>query len=282
MNSSQDSRQKAEIGIEVRPAALPDTGEFVATIQGVSAGMVKSLRRGLDVLLALADADAPLTTTVIAERMGRNRIQVSRVLQSLEAADLVTRDSRTRAYRLSWSLRTQATGVARARLFVDGPPTLRETVAATGESAFLAEVRGDGSVAILENVPTGQSWVGRSYPLYCDDAGQSLLLDCGREELEVVFAATEFVPYGPNAPTGIDDFEARLRVSRERGYSIVDSESEPGVFAVAAPVRDFSGQIICALHIQGPTSRLAPHADEHGAVIRKLADRLSGRLGWRR
>ncbi|MFI6583188.1 IclR family transcriptional regulator [Embleya sp. NPDC050493] len=245
----------------------------------MNTGAVRSLGRGLDVLLAVAAGGGPATSTEIAERLGRNRVQVSRTLHSLEAARVLTRDPDTLAYSLSWQLYSRATRAVRARLLTEGPPILRAAVEATGASAFLAEVRGDGSVAFLEDVPSGLSWVGRSYPLYCDDAGQALLWDCGREELEIVFADTEFIAYGPAAPSGVAEFEARLIAARERGYAVVDGESEPGVFAVAAPVRDFSGEVVCALHTQGPSTRLAPLADRHGAVIRDLADRLSTLLG---
>ncbi|MGW4031205.1 IclR family transcriptional regulator [Streptomyces sp. NPDC004838] len=247
----------------------------------MTTGTVRSLSRGLDVLLAVAAAGSPVTSTGIADRLGRGRVQVSRTLQSLGAAGLLSRDPGTLAYEPSWRLRSQATRAVRARLFTEGPPILRAAAEATGASAFLAEVRGDGAVAVLEDVPSGLSWVGRSYPLYCDDAGQALLWDCSREELEIVFADTEFIAYGPAAPTGVAEFEARLLASRARGYAVVDGESEPGVFAVAAPVRDFSGEIVCALHTEGPSERLAPLAERHGRVIKDLADRLSGLLGRR-
>ncbi|MFE5328779.1 IclR family transcriptional regulator [Embleya sp. NPDC056575] len=244
-------------------------------------GTVRSLGRGLDVLFSMADTGEPETSSAIAERLGRGRVQVSRTLRSLAAAGLVTRDPASLAYGPSWRLRSQAGRVVRARLAAEGPGILREASAATGASTFLAEVRGDGSVAIAEHVPSGLSWVGRSYPLHCDDAGQALLWDCDREELEIVFAGTEFIAYGPTAPADVAEFEARLIAARARGWAVVDGESEPGVFAVAAPVRDFSGEVVCALHTEGPSERLAPLADEHGPVIRTLADRLSGLLGWR-
>ncbi|MER6611310.1 IclR family transcriptional regulator C-terminal domain-containing protein [Streptomyces sp. NPDC000927] len=99
------------------------------------------------------------------------------------------------------------------------------------------------SAAFLEEVPSGLSWVGRSYPLYCDDAGKALLWDSGREELEMVFAGTGFVAFGPAAPADVAEFEARLITARQRGYAVVDGESEPGVFAVAAPVRAACGNL---------------------------------------
>lgn len=150
-----------------------------------------------------------------------------------------------------------------------------------GESAFIAEVRGDSSVAVLERLVSGVSWVGRSFPLYCDDAGQALLWDCERDEVELIFRDTDFVAYSSTTPTSTADFYQRLERSREAGYSLVDGESQPGVYAIAAPVRDFTGTVRCALHIQGPTHTLAPRARELGPTIRELAGQLSERLGWR-
>lgn len=126
----------------------------------------------------------------------------------------------------------------------------------------------DSSVAVLERLVSGVSWVGRSFPLYCDDAGQALLWDCERDEVELIFRDTDFVAYSSTTPTSTADFCQRLERSREAGYSLVDGESQPGVYAIAAPVRDFTGTVRCALHIQGPTHTLAPRARELGPTIR--------------
>ena len=239
-----------------------------------------SLGRGLDVLQAMARGAGPAPGSVIAERLGRHRVLVVRTLQSLVAAGVVARDPVGLTYDLDWRLHSRAVRVVRARLMAEGPAVLREASEATGTATFLAEVRGDGSVAFAEHVPTGLSWAGRSYPLYCDDAGQALLWDCGRDELDIVFANTEFIAYGPNSPRDVGQFAERLAVARERGYSVADEESEPAVFAVAAPVRDFTGEVICALHTEGPSRELAPLAEEHGRLIAALADRLSALLGY--
>ncbi|MFE6487262.1 IclR family transcriptional regulator [Streptomyces sp. NPDC057757] len=239
-----------------------------------------SLGRGVDVLLAMAQGSRPAVGSVIAERLGRHRVQVVRTLQSLVAAGMVTRDPVSLAYDLDWRVRSQAVRLVRARLMAEGPGVLREASEATGTATFLAEVRGDGAVAFAEHVPTGLSWAGRSYPLYCDDAGQALLWDCSRDELDIVFADTEFIAYGPNSPRDVSQFAERLATARERGYSVADEESEPAVFAVAAPVRDFTGEVVCALHTEGLSRDLAHQATEHGQVITELAGRLSSVLGY--
>ena len=37
---------------------------------------------------------------------------------------------------------------------------------------------------------------------------------------------------------------------------MADEESEPGLVAVAAPIRDFSGGVVAAINISGPKFRL--------------------------
>ncbi|MGC7322483.1 IclR family transcriptional regulator, partial [Mycobacteroides abscessus subsp. massiliense] len=126
--------------------------------------------------------------------LGRDRVQIARTLHSLESAGFLERDG-DRRYAPSPRVFGVSAQIAAARLRTFGTEALRQTVEATGESAFIAEVRGDSSVAVLERLVSGVSWVGRSFPLYCDDAGQALLWDCERDEVELIFRDTDFVAY---------------------------------------------------------------------------------------
>jgi DNA-binding IclR family transcriptional regulator len=69
---------------------------------------------------------------------------------------------------------------------------------------------------------------------------------------------------------------------RDRGYATLVDELEPGLSVVAAPVVDAGGDVVAALAISGPTTRLPPH---RLAVLGRLAieqaDAVSARLGHR-
>ena len=53
-----------------------------------------------------------------------------------------------------------------------------------------------------------------------------------------------------------DALAADLRAVRRRGYAVADEELEPGLVAIAAPVRDAAGHVVAALSVSGPIVRL--------------------------
>ncbi len=225
-----------------------------------------SLKRGLAVLRLFAQHPPQdprgHTAAEVAALLGRERSQVSRILRSLEAARFLRRDRASLRYSVAWEQYARAQQITEARLRRDGRTALEGVAADTGECAYLGVLRGASSVTILESMPPALSsfvsWVGRGYPAYCSDAGQALLFDADHTEVAAVFSHTAFVRHGPNTPTDLDDFLARLDAARRRGYSVVDQEAEPGLYSLAAPVRDFRGEIVAAVQVVGPRHRLEP------------------------
>ena len=71
----------------------------------------------------------------------------------------------------------------------------------------------------------------------------------------------------PTLRADVDDFLARLEAARERGYSIVDEEAEPGLYSLAVPVRDFKGEVVAALQIVGIKDRLEPRREACAAAL---------------
>jgi DNA-binding IclR family transcriptional regulator len=96
------------------------------------------------------------------------------------------------------------------------------------------------------------NWLGRCVPYHCTAQGKVFL----------AFRAVS-LPVGPLerlAPATIVDpalLEAELDEVRARGYATTMDELEPGLWAVATPVRR-EGATVAALSISGPTTRLRP------------------------
>ena len=241
--------------------------------------------RGMEVLGALSDLTTAsprgVSVTQIAGFLERDRSQVSRTLAQLTSMRLVERTST--GYSVSPLAYAGAQALTESRLRSDGLTSLEELSAATGEACFLGALHGDSTVTIAESVPAGLgllgSWIGRSYPAFCSDAGQAVLWDASAAEIRDVFASTDFTIGGPRAVRDVDAFLVRLDESRARGYSVVKEEAEPGLISVAAPVVDFRDEVVAAVQIVGTLDRMADRVSDLGEQCRRSALRLSRRLG---
>ena len=244
-----------------------------------------SMGRGLEILGALADVTRrpPYRATVadVVAVLDRERSQVSRTLKFLSETGFAVRDGKY--YALDWTWYAEAQALSARRLHEDGLTVLEALSRQTGEATFLGCLNGDSTVTVVESVPAETrligSWVGRAFPAFCSDAGQATLWDADDDEVRAVFARTSFVSAGPNAPADVDDFLGRLADARERGYTIVDQEAEPGLYSVAAPVRDFRHEVVGAVQIVGVREHLVERTALLGQQCVAAADELSALLG---
>jgi DNA-binding IclR family transcriptional regulator len=245
-----------------------------------------SLRRGLAILEVLAAAEEPLGVVRIAELIGREKSQVSRTLATLAGNGYVERDAATRGYRLGPHVFGLAARAAPARLLELAPPRLRELVEQLSETAHLSVLDGARVLTLASEAPRSairaSGWGGRELDVACTSAGRALLLDHDRARLDALFAGTALPAAGPNAPRTVAELWRRLDASRRAGRALADEESEAGLVAAAAPVRDFRGAIVAAVNVSGPKFRLGPRLAEAGAAVVATAAELSRGLGYSR
>jgi DNA-binding IclR family transcriptional regulator len=71
-------------------------------------------------------------------------------------------------------------------------------------------------------------------------------------------------------------------VVRERGWALAAGEREPGLTAIAAPIRAARGELEAIVALQGPSSRFGD-AEVEAAVplLLERAGTISRELGWR-
>lgn len=244
-----------------------------------------SLRRGLLALEALAQAGADddgLGVVELARRLGVDKSQASRTLRALADHGLAERDAASRAYRLGPRLFAYAALVSERRLLRAAPPLLERLVNVLGERAHLSVLDGSAVLTLLSHSPPhaiqAAGWAGRTVPAYCTAAGRALLLDHDAAALAALFDGIEFVPRGPDTVADLAELGARVRAAAEHGYAAADEELEPGLAAVAAPVRRFDGRIVAAVNVSGPSFRLRPRLREAGTEVAGSARELSARL----
>ncbi|MGB3481716.1 MAG: IclR family transcriptional regulator [Mycobacterium sp.] len=240
-----------------------------------------SIRRGIDVLLALSSPEATegrgLSVTRISELLGREKSQVSRSLKTLAEYGLVDRDSESLAYSVGWRVFALAELASRQRLLGYGDRILEKLSATLGEQAYLSVLHGTEAVVLLSKSPARNlqtlTWVGRSYPAYASATGRALLYEHDRDTVERLFADVDYSAGGPKRVRNFGEFVARITRDAGRGYSLSDEEFEEGLVSIAVPVRDHRGRISAAVNVSGPKFRLSQRIDEAtAAVVRAAAD----------
>jgi IclR family acetate operon transcriptional repressor len=274
---------QAAVGFVAEPAGAP--GPMIADVpddRGLAKGAeradassgVRSLRRGLEVLQAIADAGGEASLRELSKRLQLAESTVHGLLHTLVLSGHVVRTSERR-YGLGHAL-IQLGEATNRKLGVQATAALQQVATLTGENADLAVLEGADAVYIAQAVMPGTTRsareVERRLPARSTAAGRALLSQLTPTELKVFIQR-----HLPRADSLPQQLVTELADVRRRGYASEADEVEPGISCVAVPVA--AGPIPLALTVTGPSDRLtaermpalAPH-------LRRVAEQLASDL----
>ena len=246
-------------------------------------GGVQSVDRALSILEILARS-GECGVTEIAAALAVHKSTAFRLVTTLEQHGLVEQVEGRGKYRLGVGLLRLA-GATSARLDVvqEARPLCKQLAAATGETVNLAPLSGN-SALYLDQVAGSSAlqthnWVGQHIPLHATSNGKVLMAWLGTAELGDLLG--RLPSYTDQTITNKAALRKQLEVVREQGYAVAVDELEVGLTAIATPVRNAHGDVICSMSVSGPTFRLPPErVEEVLPLLIEAADELSHRLGW--
>ncbi len=260
------------------------TGSLART--GVSAteppaGGVQSVDRTLQIVELLARSPVPLGVVAIAEATGLAQATAHRLLQALASRSWVRQDGDRRyapgitMFRLG---ETSQRHVATA-----AQPFLLDAAGTSGETANIAMLEGTHAVYVGQ-VPSTQrlrtfAEVGHRVPVHSTAVGKALVAFLPEAEVTSLLARSGLPARTATTITDPDRFRAELASVRRLGYALDRGEEAEGVACVAVPVRAPSGQVMCALSVSGPETRVKPSDSRRLAqVLGPIAERLATAL----
>jgi IclR family transcriptional regulator, acetate operon repressor len=241
----------------------------------------QSIDRAAQLLVSVLETSEPPTVGELATRSGLPKSTTSRLVGALERHGLVQRAPGSGSLvpgRVLVRYARQETGDA--ELIAVAADALDRLAAESGETVNIG-IPSAGAVEQLDQRDSrhylgSTNWVGRRVPPHGSALGKVFL----------AFGAMELPP-GRLEPLGPDTILDRTALARDldavhtRGYAVAVEELEPGLWAVAAPVRDAGGSVIAALSISGPTLRLRDGlVDELGKLTKREAEHVSDRLTY--
>ncbi len=249
-------------------------------------GRLSSVTTSARLLKAFSEHQVEIGISDLARRLGVAKSTVHRLAVTLVAEGMLERNPDTGKYRLGIAL-FRLGSLVRQRMSVssEARPLLRELREKVNETVHLAVLDGD-EIMYVYNLESTQairmrSDVGVRKPAYCTAEGQAILAFQPPDVIERITRAG-LVARTPQTITDPQALRKALELVRQRGCAIEDEESEVGMRCIAAPIRNDAGEVVAAMGVGGPVSRLSkkalasfvPHVIETAAAI-------SARLGHR-
>lgn len=249
--------------------------------------MSRSVLKALDIIEALARSENGLSLSDLSERAGFPLSTSHRLLNTLIGRGYVEQDPQTRRYCLGSGILTLQAQVVRQRQLVRlAFPHLDELKQQVQATVNLGVLSGKDVVYLETFVPDASlgfySPPGTRMPSCCTAMGKLLLAHLYPQAVEELLSSLRLEPRTPNTITSLPDLRAELTRIAARGYAVDDQEYALGVRCVAAPIRDYSGNVIAAVSVTMPAEQLPIGCtDATAALVVAACRRISRALGHR-
>jgi DNA-binding IclR family transcriptional regulator len=212
-------------------------------------------------ILELLSENGGITLTSLSTKAELPVSTVSRILHSLMFHGFAEVDPVTRSYRLgSRLLFLSARANPRRELIELARPALKRLADESHEDVGLSVLQGTHAV-IIDRVEGPEPLkimevLGQSVPLYCGAFSKVLLAFQDREFIDKYLASTRLVRFTPTTITSKKVLREELRTIRKLGHAHSFGEYFPDGAGTAAAVFGFRDEILAAVFLSGPRSRI--------------------------
>ena len=247
---------------------------------------IKVLDKTFSILDILLQHGSSMHMTEISKKLDLYPSTTHRILDTLKHWGYIEQDPHTQKYQLG--LKALELGMAKLHqmdLAREATPYLKELVKQCNETVHLGVLEG-GEVLYLAKEESSQtirmiSYVGKRAPLHCTALGKVLLAYLSAEERKKILGEKVLPRLTENTITDKMELEKELGKVREQGFALDREENEKDVRCVAAPIRNYQGEVIAALSISSPIFRIDKNAQNNlKKALIEASEKISKRLGY--
>lgn len=247
---------------------------------------VRAVERALLILGCFDDENPVRGVSEIAQAVGLHKATTHRIVITLLNFGYLERADDDQRYRLGLKLASLGFNVIRRMdLRQEAIPFMTRLVEHWDEICDLS-MYDQGQVFYVEVIRgnhalTVAAVIGQRLPSHCTASGKLFLAHLPHEEMDAILR-DPIHAYTKNTITSRDALYQQFETIRCQGYSLDNEELEEGIRAIAAPIRNHTGEIIAAISIPGPINRMTD--DRISQIIPELIDsaqKISRRMGWK-
>ncbi|MBD8664218.1 IclR family transcriptional regulator [Rhizobium sp. CFBP 8752] len=244
---------------------------------------VRAVTRALAILNSFAGKGLQ-SLAEVTQGTGLDKGTTRRLLLTLMESGFIAQDPTTQHYRLGRAVRDLAANVA-DDLDLRGIalPVMAELAADLHITAFIS-VYNEGDVVCVERIHDMKGievhwWaVGGTLPYNCGGAPKLLLAYQPAQEINRVLKRVP-VAMTPKSVTDVEELRDQLEKIRRRGWECAVDDVSLGLTALAVPVRDRNGEIVCCISMAGLTPQMISRGRPvHLARLQSAAEQIERRL----
>ena len=248
---------------------------------------LSSVSNAARLLKEFGRGEREMGVTELSRRLDIGKSTAHRLLNTLTEERLLEQDPETGLYRLGLIMHELGANVqASLDIHTAASPVMDQLRNITQETIQIAVLDGR-EVVYVERRESPQTIrlfgrVGHRNDAHCTSTGKILLAYLPSADLDTTLHGWKLKKQTPYTVSDHATLRQQLDQVRRQGYAENVNESEIGLASIAAPIRDFRGNVVAALSVAGPIQRL------DGASLRRFnrhvveaAAAISRRLGWR-
>ena len=248
---------------------------------------IRSVEAAIDVLESfLKPGGQSRGVTETARITGHNKNKAFRILVTLDKRGYIRKNPQTQEYSLGLGCLFLADAM---RELMDlrevSRSVLKQLAERTGDATHLYVLSGREAVCMSafqgRHVVQAAGYVGERLALHVGASPKVLLAFLPEKERSKLLFSMRLTRYTSNTITSRRELEEQLQVIRSQGYSEAIDDFEIGLYAVGAPVRDSTGQVVAAVVLSFPSTRDSQaRRDASIEMIVEAGNQISQKLGY--
>ncbi|GED16855.1 IclR family transcriptional regulator [Aneurinibacillus migulanus] len=221
--------------------------------------MINSVRQAIRIMNCFSTKTTELGVSELALLLSMNRSTVHHLVTTLYNEGLLTKTP-NRKYRpgaklLDWGQLANE----QYKPFFIANSVIDNLVKRSNETVHLGILENESVSYLIKTEPSRPVRIGTSIgipkPLHCTALGKVLLSFQPDKFVEKIISKG-LRRYTQNTIVEREALWDEIQLIRKQGYAIDNEEFEEGLFCIAAPVRNYLGDVVCALSVSGPEFRM--------------------------
>lgn len=247
----------------------------------------RSLERALQIMCAFNTDKNAYTLTQLAEAVGLPKATTTRLCSTLVKYNFMKFDNESMQYSLGIKLFELGSVVYTSFSLKNiAYPYLHQLQVRSGKASFLGILDNDELVYLdkkegMANPIRFASQVGNIRPPYFGMLGQVLMAYMPGDEVDRILEKKPLSAFTKRSITDPYEFREKLALIKKQGYAVDEGGSINGITGIAAPVHNFSGDVVAAVGVGFISSSLDDKGSEGLiAEVLKTAGLISREMGY--